>query len=125
MFAFIEVLQDEKWVLGEPMELDTDCDNQIYIPRNMAPPWGYDNIMYYYEMSGERGLPKDICSELRKHVLEDWDNDVYSASWFTLAEIKQLYSEGQPSTYCHFNIEWFSNFQTCPDEAIRVVFWRN
>lgn len=54
MFAFIEVFQDGKWILGEPMELNPESDDNGYISINMAPPWRYDNIMYYYEKSGER-----------------------------------------------------------------------
>ena len=126
MYAFVEVYDGQQWQLGHALELDPDADTEQLIPHNIAPPWSFGNILFYYELSGESGLPTDLSNALRDYIKRDWDNDVYAASWMTLREIKaHLAAAQEDDEFVHFNPDWFLKFSHLSDHHIRVVFWHD
>jgi hypothetical protein len=124
MFAFVEVYRQGAWVLGDPKVVDPDASSAKLMPTNIAPPWGWEQINFYYELSGERGLPDDLSEGLRMYLAEAWGESAYGISWLTLHEIKWHLANETSQAFFHFNPDWFEGYPFADDD-IRVVFWHD
>lgn len=121
MIAIVEVKKCGGWILGH--SLQTDCDYDELVPRNIAPEsWGKFNFAVYYEKSGEKDFPKDMSLELKKFIENHWP-EANRPSWMSFREIKDFDEEDSAGRYAHLDIELFAEFADKCDEEIRVIFW--
>jgi hypothetical protein len=130
-FAYIEVLRDANWQLSTPLQQDPDTAHLHLIPQNIAPPWGWDDIQAYCELSGEKGIPVDLSNALQTYIQTEWagGQDAFQATWLTLAEIKEHLVQDTADRYPHFNPDWFADtmaaYQMTNETEIRVIFWHD
>ena len=124
MFAIVEVKSNQVWQLGDELVADPDLPNAPLVPKDIAPPWGWEQIQFYVELSGERGLPRDVSIGLRSYLEAHWQDEAYGLSWMTLAEIKMHLANATDQAYFQFSPDWFDSYPY-DDEHIRVVFWHD
>lgn len=123
-FAFAERFDGNAWHLAAPLEPDPDRQGAL-VPKNIAPPWGWEQIVWYAELTGERGLPDDISDGLSAYIAADWHGEALGhCSWATVAEMKRLLA-ADTSRLWHFNPDWITNPLQQPDPELRAVFWHD
>lgn len=125
MFAVVEIWREGGWALADPLVVDEAEETAVFVPRNIAPPWGWEQIEWYADLSGRRGLPDDASPALRAYLAAAWGNSACALSWLTLADIKQRIMADSDPHFSHFNPDWFTHYDTTNDAHIRVIFWRD
>ena len=119
-FACVEWFDGAVWRLADSSVVDPDLDPPRSVPRNVAPPWGWDTILALYERSGARGLPADASDALRCYVEGTFPDRLETVSWITRAEV-QVHAATDPAF--PLGEDFFGGYARDDPGAIRLVFW--
>ncbi|GAA4821684.1 hypothetical protein GCM10011365_19170 [Marinicella pacifica] len=121
--AFIEFHREGRWQLYKTTELADKAP-----PQNFAPqPWGEYNFSIYYQQSGEKGLPKDLSTGLKKiietHLNQFNDDALNRPSWMSFDDLLEFFNSDADCRYAHFDLDYLQQLQESLNADIRVVFW--
>lgn len=121
--AFIEFHHKGRWQLFKDNDL---ADSEP--SHNFAPPsWGAFNFSIYYQQSGEKGLPKDLSTGLKKiiktHLNQFNDDALNRPSWMSFDELLEFFNSDADCRYAHFDLDYLQQLQATLNANIRVVFW--
>ena len=94
-------------------------------PKDIGPGWGREQIDWYIDLSGARGLPADLSEDLAAHIAAEWADGLYEPSWLTVAEIRHLIATDRAPHFSHLNPDWFATDPPLPDKDVRAVFWHD
>ena len=122
VFGYWEIFKEGQWHLAGNWVQD-DAFGVAPVPQNVVPDsWGKFNFNKYYEVSGERGLPDDLSSELRAFMAAFFP-ELNRPSWMTAAEIVVFAEWDENGRFAHLHLEPFIEQYQLPSEQMRLVFW--